>query len=197
MESAIRDLTQAIELAPDCANYYGLRAKNLLQLGRFQDAHADFERQISLHPMHPNPLFQDAALYDLEVGLARSKSEAEELSKRAIERYQTFIRMKPNLPEAYVQLSRCQGLKGRRSSNLQDVKDAVETANKGLARWPQNPDLLYYRAAGHFALGNLPASLMDMEEALRLAPVGWGLQSPAEQCRDSLREKLGPSQIDF
>ena len=113
LESALLDLCQAIDLAPDEFRLYFNRAHTYEQMGSTVRAVDDYDRAIELNPDEIPPYFNRAlALFDRD-------------PERAIEDLSTVIRLQPSYARAYVERGKLYSNRGEFVLAAQDFNSAL------------------------------------------------------------------------
>jgi tetratricopeptide (TPR) repeat protein len=185
-QSALQDLSQAIELDSKYKEAYYQRANLRFELGDNQGALADYTQAIRLDPNYISAY--------VNRGSVRAELSDEQ---GAVDDYTLAIQLDPNLAAAY--LNRClsrSNLGEHRAAiadctqaiNLQpssvlayqnrglvrrrigDVAGAIEDFNISIRLDPNDPDPYYNRGLARMDLGDRPGAIADYTEALQRDP---------------------------
>lgn len=195
---ALRLYTQAIELCPDCASYYGNRSACYMMLGKYTEALGDAREAVRLDKAFVKGYIRVAkcniALGDATAALSVLR-EAEELEagskavKEEVVRANTLTRCidetekacgKGDYRTAIFHLDRaldlavgCRGLKTRKAEYLVHLRryaDAQEMVNEILQFDSTNADAIYVRGMCLYYQDNPEAAFTHFQHVLRLAP---------------------------
>jgi tetratricopeptide (TPR) repeat protein len=189
-ELALADFDRSIELAPQWADPYHLRAHLQEASGRLDESLADYDRAISLAPRWAK-LYgdrgrvlaatgrHDDALADFETALEIDGQNVDALLNRAEVRLQAgrvelamvdidrLIELNPDDPWAHATRARALHLGGRADEALAAIELAME----------RSPGLwhFYPRRATYLLYGEVDcaAAVADLDRALELAPASW------------------------
>jgi tetratricopeptide (TPR) repeat protein len=185
-DEAIKQLDEAIKLAPRFVEARVNRGILLMNRGRVEPAIADLTRAIELGLKTPAVHAQRglayafkgdcaAAVADFDIALKAEPKQMQWLSWRAacLRRLNRFddarrdldrvIAATPTLAAAYDERARVFALKGELLLALADASKQVELA-------PGNSAAFLLRGAIHHQLGNLQSALADLTQAIALAP---------------------------
>ncbi len=150
-ESAIRDLTRAIEIDPD-ASWYGNRGYTWLEMGQFQKAIDDYDQSLRINARNTNVYTRRGWGY---VCLKQYD--------RALADFNTALRLDPKFSAAYVNRGVVWERKGQYDKALEDM-------NRAYALDPEN-DYTLSRKAWLLATADDPA-FRNGKEAVTLARKG-------------------------
>ncbi|MBX3472029.1 MAG: tetratricopeptide repeat protein [Planctomycetes bacterium] len=161
--AARRFLDQAIQLTPDAAELYALRATTQGQLGDPAAAEADLDEALR-RARHP-------ALH-LERGvLRRLRGDL----RGAIEDLDACLALDPRYARGLAERARARFEQG-------DLDGALEDAGRCLTLGREDPQALNVRGQVRLARGEVEAGVADLERALEIAPTASG--------QDKLRELI-------
>lgn len=151
-QSALDDLTRAIELNPNNAVAFFERGSVRLKLGDSKGALEDYDRAVQLKPDH-------APAY-LARGYAHSEL-GDELT--AIADFTKAIELKPDFAPAF--LNRCLSY-----SNLNQQADAIEDCTKAIQLRPNHPLAYQNRGLARRRLNDYQGAIQDFNLAIRMSP---------------------------
>jgi tetratricopeptide (TPR) repeat protein/predicted aspartyl protease len=191
-EHALADLTRAVELSPNNADYLYERGQVLLRTRELQKALADFNAALALKPDHIPALLSRARLQINTRNLPEARADLDAVdrlaAKQADVRFElAFDYLHADLPEpAIVQYgiwiaahgedakmatalsARCKA----RAMLGQDLAGALKDCNAAISHGgkPQNPDFLDNLALVRFRLGDYDKSIGGYDAALKIRP---------------------------
>ena len=155
-EKALADYNQAIELEPDLAKLYNLRAIAKLALGKYEDAQQDFNRAIELQPDELGYLGQ---------GFLK---EEQKNYKEAIEDYTNALKASAemdSLTKSFVYNRR-----GWSKNLVKDYMGAVKDHNRAIELNPNNADAYFGIASVCMKEKKYKAAVNYISRAIEIDP---------------------------
>jgi len=171
-DERLKDLDEAVRLAPGSALAFRLRAALKLSQNKPADAVADFDTAIRLDP--------DSAATHEARGLALASQQKWDEAKASLSR---AVELFPKASGAILQRGRVNMLAG-------DVKAAAADADEVLKLVPDMPEALLLRSHAKYATGDKAGALADAESVLKRLP-----NSP-EALRTRITILIGDEQFD-
>jgi serine/threonine-protein kinase len=150
--TAIQQLTQAIEKAPEDGSLYLLRGQAYMQMGDANNALTDFAYAATFAPNLPDTYIQRAALY-----------RSQDNNYAALDDLSAALKLLPDRADLYV-------MRGDTYRDLQDVDNAAADYQKAIELDPQNPKWYAARATANEWRGDLESAITDLNKALELDP---------------------------
>lgn len=152
LPECIADLTLAIEMAPDEAEYYFQRGTAWLQLDRVDDAITDLSKVIELEPTA-------AAAYSNRGAAWAIKND----NSKAMEDFSTAVRLDPDVPGNYEN-------RARLYAQLRQYQDEIKDLTEYMNFVPDDPSAYVNRGmAWHFS-AEYDKAIADFNTAIELAP---------------------------
>jgi tetratricopeptide (TPR) repeat protein len=158
LESALADLSQAIDLTPRVAGLWARRGHVQRERKALEEALADFQRALELNP-------KDAAVWN---GSASVREDMGDLAGAEAD-YSRALELSPELAEVWSNRGSVRRSRGDHAGSLEDF-------DRALALAPEEGRALINRGMTHWFLNDLQAALEDMERAVDMLPenpVGW------------------------
>jgi len=149
---AVKDLTEAIQLAPEEAEYWADRGMTYLQMERYEEALADLERAMDLDP--------DDALHIASRGMTYLQMGRNE---EALADFDQAVELKPDYAWAVASRGRTYRLMGRYEEALADFERAMELD-------PDDASYIANRGETYRRMGRYEEALADFERAMELDP---------------------------
>ncbi|XP_038072448.1 dnaJ homolog subfamily C member 7-like [Patiria miniata] len=197
-EAAIQLYTEAIEMCPDCANYYNNRAAAFIMLDKYQQGLEDVQRALRIDntlikgylreaKCHIALGFADAAIrslnqvVDFEPGNKQAQSEmraAKMVQHHDQDGHKAFDagdyrKVVYNMDRAIDHSPACTKFKVKRAEALAKMKrftEASQAVNGILMREPRNADAIYVRGLCLYYQDNMDKALQHFQQTLKLAP---------------------------
>jgi tetratricopeptide (TPR) repeat protein len=151
-EAAIADLTKAIELSPNSAEFHFSRGFVYHEAGELEQALANYDRAIVLNPNLAMAYSGRGVVY----------AERNDL-QRAVADLTHAIELDPDDVEAYIERARFYGLQQNFEQTLADLSHAIDLE-------PDNTTALRFRGMAYARLGKYEQALADHEHAIDLDP---------------------------
>jgi tetratricopeptide (TPR) repeat protein len=149
---ALRDLTEAIKLAPEEAKYWADQGLNYRLMERHQEALADFERALELKPDYSRAIVGRGIIYtDLE--------QYEE----ALADFERALELKPDYAWAIVH-------RGITHRAMEQYEEALADFERALELKPDYAWAIVHRGITHREMKRYEEALADFERALELKP---------------------------
>jgi predicted O-linked N-acetylglucosamine transferase (SPINDLY family) len=161
-------------------------AQTLLLQGRFADALAAFEEELSARPGAPDALFgratalkqmnrfaearadYDAVLDRMPRALGALNNRGEVLNAlghpdEALKDFEQALALKPDFPPAILGL-------GIALQRLNRHEEALKQFDRVIVVWPDSSDGFFHRALAFSALGDLEGAILNYDHVIRLQP---------------------------
>lgn len=151
-EKQLADLAKAVELQPNKPDYLRLRAQQLYQDDKFDEALADVDRALKLEPDH-------AATNELRGMILLGLNKYDE----ALKNFDRSSELVPEAPLPYQHRGELYRQKG-------DMQKALEQLTKALELSPENITALLLRAGIYFERKQTDKALADIDKAIELQP---------------------------
>jgi tetratricopeptide (TPR) repeat protein len=149
---ALRDLTEAIKLAPEEAKYWADHGLNYRLMERHQEALADFERALELKPDYTRAIVGRGIIYtDLEH------------YEEALADFERALELKPDYAWAIVH-------RGITYRAMEHYEEALADFERALELKPDYAWAIVHRGITHRAMERYEEALADFERALELKP---------------------------
>jgi tetratricopeptide (TPR) repeat protein len=185
---AIEDTTRAVEVDNQDERAYMIRALAYYQMKNYPKALEDSKRALALNPNNMTA-YQIAKLSKGKVTTAdemnltaiqkamqeevRREYESSEQQRRQFESASKTISPKTlqaRAPTSGERMVDSLNLKARSAINLGDPRGAIKLTNQALHHAPENPDVLYTRAAAENLMGQYENAVEDATAALHRKP---------------------------
>ncbi|MDW8295550.1 MAG: tetratricopeptide repeat protein [Raineya sp.] len=153
-KDAIRAYQKAIELKPDDADIYFLRANFWVMQEEWKEALKDVEKVLVLHPR-----FWKAYKLKAEILFRQGKDQA------SIEAWQVYFTKQPDKKKISAQ---DYSLYAYSLAQLKQYPQAVEAISKAIALDKENPEWYFERATYYILQKNYLKALQDTEKAIEL-----------------------------
>jgi len=151
-EKQLADLAKAIELDPAKPDYLRLRAQQLYEDEKFDEALADVDRALKMEPDH-------AASNELRGMILLGLNKYDE----ALKSFDRSSELVPEAPLPYQHRGELYRQKG-------DMQKAVEQLTKALELSPENITALLLRASIYFEQKQTDKAIADIDKAIELQP---------------------------
>jgi tetratricopeptide (TPR) repeat protein len=151
-EDQVADLNKAIELQPDKADYFRLRAQHLFEQEKFDAALADVDQALKMGPDH-------AATHELRGMILLSLDKYDD----ALQSFDKASELVPEAPLPYQHRGELYRQKG-------DLQKALEQLTKALELAPDNVATLLVRAGIYYELKQPEKALQDIDAAIKVQP---------------------------
>jgi tetratricopeptide (TPR) repeat protein len=151
-KDALADLNKAIELQPDKADYFRLRAQHLYEQDKFDEALADADKALKIEPDH-------AATNELKGMILLGLNKYDE----ALKSFDRSSELVPQSPLPYQHRGEMYRQKG-------DMEKALEQLTKALELSPDSIATLLVRAGVYYELKQPDNALADIDKAIELQP---------------------------
>jgi tetratricopeptide (TPR) repeat protein len=151
-EKQLADMAKAIELQPNKADYLRLRAQQLYEDDKFDDALADVDRALKVEPDH-------ASTNELRGMILLGLNKYDE----ALKSFDRSSELVPEAPLPYQHRGELYRQKG-------DMQKAVEQLSKALELSPENITALLLRAGIYYEQKETDKAISDIDKAIELQP---------------------------
>lgn len=203
LREAAADLSRAIALYPDHADFYNDRGLAWSRLGRRADAIADHDRAIELDPRDDNSYNNRGTIY-LDAGdgskaladFARAVSLSPRSDKAYNNRAAAYLLIK-DYPRALEDTQRALELNPRSAaafnnrglvfSNTRQYGKALEDFNRAVELNPANSSAYYNRGVVYREKGMFREAAADMERYCALVPADTAAKRELEKMREKAR----------
>lgn len=150
-DEAIEYFNKAIDLRPNYAEAYNLKANAYIQNGRFNEAIELLDTAIKLKPNYRDAyLNKGTALFSLK------------RIEESISQYIKAIELDPNYPEAYFNLGSCYMILPNKK------KEAIKAFSKAIELKKDYPAAYYNRACAYCVEDDIDNCIKDLEQAVKL-----------------------------
>ncbi len=150
--TAIEQLTQAIEKAPEDGSLYLLRGQAYMQMGDADNALTDFSYAVTFAPNLPDTYIQRAVLY-----------RSQDNDYAALDDWTAVLKLLPDRADLYAS-------RGETYRDLQDYENALVDYGKAIELDPQNPKWYAERATTYEWSSDLASAIPDLDKAIELDP---------------------------
>ncbi|MDR3000325.1 MAG: tetratricopeptide repeat protein [Fibromonadaceae bacterium] len=157
-DKAVADLTRAIQLKPDAAEYYATRAlgyrngQSFNFLSNYDEAIADYTKAIQLKP--------DNAEYYIDRG---SAYESNRKLDKTIADYESALRIDPSHAKAKEKLESVQ-------EDLQKHKNEISEYTEKIQKEPNRTSNFSFRGSKYWWIGEFDKAIDDYTKAIQLDP---------------------------
>lgn len=155
-EGALRDLTQAIRLAPNTAAYYLHRADVRFLFGDVDGVLSDLDAAVRVEPNNAWVYYQLADRYSLYLAMTPEDEDFDELADEVIGYLSTALRLDPTLQEIYAGRGLLYEEKG-------DLHRALEDYDQAVRFFPEKVHLYGIRARLKKGLEDYRGAIADYE----------------------------------
>ena len=193
-EEAIQELTRAVELQPDSATTHNTLGTALARFAEFDRARKAFETATRLDPKWVDPhlnlalvLAQNNEIVAAGDEVARAAAlcgicpqaaylqyvqgklyDKQNRTEQAVTAFESAIRLRPDFPDAYLELSTVKLKMGDEEKAVQALETAVRLA-------PRNGEARYRLGAEYLKRNNAAGAVEQLREAYRLLPEDRGI----------------------
>jgi tetratricopeptide (TPR) repeat protein len=151
-EKQLADMAKAIELQPNKADYLRLRAQQLYEDDKFDDALADVDSALKVEPDH-------ASTNELRGMILLGLNKYDE----ALKSFDRSSELVPEAPLPYQHRGELYRQKG-------DLQKAIEQLSKALELSPENITALLLRAGIYFEQKQTDKAIADIDKAIEIQP---------------------------
>lgn len=156
-EKALRFLDLVIELEPDYGYAHGMRGNIYMQLGQFEKAIEELEKQRALTP-------HDFWEFSLDYA---DTLQALQRHKEAIKAYHNFIKYFAWSRTGYIQRAKSYFFLDQHTKCIRDIKHALKMRRRERTH---DPSCYYFLGASYFHSGKYDEALHYLAKAVRLHP---------------------------